>query len=196
MPLLSSEPCLHPHDLFQTESLAHPERRWWVVHTRARAEKSLARAAAQEDVSYFLPLHQHRWRKEGRLFRSWLPLFPGYLFLHADEQERVRLQETRWAAHVLPVADQVSLQQDLMGIYHALCAGVPLTPERHLPVGARVLITSGPLAGLEGTISRQEEKLRLLLEVRFMKQGVSVEVENWMVAPLEARGTERVPATC
>jgi transcriptional antiterminator RfaH len=195
--LLSSEPCVHPDDLFQQPaSLARPERRWWVVHTRARAEKSLARAAGQEDVAYFLPLHQHRWRKQGRLFKSWLPLFPGYLFLHADEAERVRLQETRWVAHVLPVGDQEALQQDLLGIYHALCTGVPLTPEQHLAVGARVLITAGPLAGLEGTISRQEDKLRLLLEVRFMKQGVSVEVENWMVAPLEACTTERMPAAC
>jgi transcription antitermination factor NusG len=195
--LLSSEPCVYPDDLFQQPaSLARPERRWWVVHTRARAEKSLARAAAQEDIAYFLPLHQHRWRKEGRLFRSWLPLFPGYLFLHADEQERVQIQETRWVAHVLPVGDQEGLQEDLLGIYHALCSGVPLTPERHLVVGARVLITTGPLAGLEGTILHRREKVRLLLEVRFMKQGVSVEVEDWMVAPAEARTTERTPAPC
>jgi len=95
-----------------------------------------------------------------------------------------------------PVGDQAALQQDLLGIYHALCAGVPLTPEPHLTVGARVLITAGPLAGLEGTISRQDDRLRLLLEVRFMKQGVSVEVESWMVTPIETHATEHATAAC
>src|SRR5205823_5374650 len=132
-------------ELQSAESLARQDRRWWVVHARSRAEKSLARAAAQEGIPFFLPLYQHRWRKEGRLFKSWLPLFPGYLFIFADDTERMKLREARWAAGVLPVGDQEKLQQDLTGIYHAVCAGVPLTPEQHLQAGARVVITAGPL---------------------------------------------------
>jgi hypothetical protein len=72
LPLLSSEPFLYPDNLFQSlesqsrESRVAEDHRWWVVHARARAEKSLARAAAQDCIPFFLPLHQHRWRKEGR----------------------------------------------------------------------------------------------------------------------------------
>jgi transcriptional antiterminator RfaH len=129
-------------------------------------------------------VHQRRWRKNGRLLKSWLPLFPGYLFIHTDDLGRVALQETNWVARILPVSDQKALKVDLAGIYHAITTGVPLTPEREFQAGARVMITAGPLAGLEGTISRQQEKMRILLEVRFMQQGVSVEIEHWMVTPL------------
>ena len=45
-----------------------------VLHTRARAEKSVARAALRHGIAFFLPLHKRRWRDKGRTFTSCVPL--------------------------------------------------------------------------------------------------------------------------
>lgn len=185
MPILPAEPCLYPERLLQEPDVNPPEgERWWVLHTRPRAEKSLARTASQEEIPFFLPLHTRRWRTNGRLFKSTIPLFPGYLFIRADDGARVKLQSTGWVANVLFVPEQLRLQADLARVHRLITTGLPLTPESRLVPGTRVTITAGPMRGLEGTILRQGTQFRLLLEVQFMRQGVSVEVENWMVTPL------------
>jgi hypothetical protein len=184
MPILPPEPSLYPDNLFQETESPAAEGRWWVLHTRPRSEKSLARVAVRESISFFLPVYVHRWRSNGRLFKSTLPLFPGYLFVHSTDVARVKLQDTGWVANVLPVNDQQRLQTDLVRVHGVMGAGVPMNPEPRLPVGTRVRVTAGPLCGLEGLVVRQSKQLRLVLEVRFMQQGVSVEVESWMVTPL------------
>jgi transcriptional antiterminator RfaH len=195
MPLLPPEPSLYPEDLFQQEQRStDDEHRWWVLHTRPRSEKSLARAAHEDRTTFFLPLYTHRWRKNGRLFKSTLPLFPGYFFVHTNGPGWLRLRETGWVANVLPVADQARLDRDLARLHSVVAAGVPLAPEQHLQKGTRVRVTTGPLSGVEGTVVRQQGKMRLLIEVHFMQQGASMEVEPWMVTPVESMAPNaRVP---
>src|SRR5262249_45371517 len=89
MPLLAAEPFVYPQHLFeQPVSDAVPSSQWWVLHTRARAEKSVARIAHRKEVPFFLPQYTRRWRNQGRLFTAQLPLFPGYVFLYADDEGR------------------------------------------------------------------------------------------------------------
>src|SRR5262245_25467511 len=95
MPLLPPEPAVFPEDLFLREQPSdNGEQSWWVLHTRPRTEKSLARAAWEDQTTFFLPLYTHRWRKNGRLFKSTLPLFPGYLFVYTDAPGWVRLRSS------------------------------------------------------------------------------------------------------
>jgi transcriptional antiterminator RfaH len=59
-----------------------------------------------------------------------------------------------------------------------------LTHEVGFKPGARIEIISGPLAGMEGTILRQGKQLKFYVAVHFLQQGVSAEVESWMIRPL------------
>ena len=105
MPLLSLEPFIHPGQLLDQPDVPAGDGRWWVLHVRPRAEKSLSRRLLDRGTSFFLPLHERHWRNKGRQFRSYLPLFPGYIFLHGDERARVTALETNLVAQVLPVED-------------------------------------------------------------------------------------------
>ena len=187
MPLLPLEPFLFPDDLL-TGALSHapagsPER-WWVLHTRPRAEKSLARCLLGRGSPFFLPLYQREWRSHGRARCSNLPLFSGYVFLFGDGQARLDALDTNHVAGVLPVADQARLYSDLAGVYRLMQAGAPLTPEERLEPGAIVEIASGLLAGLEGKVLRRGKKMKLVVEVQLLQRGVSVEIERWMIRAL------------
>jgi len=183
MPLVRLETALFSPDL-----LERPPReescRWWVVHTRPRAEKALARALHVRNLSFYLPLNTRQWRSRGRFFSSQAPLFPGYLFLHGDEPARLHALETNQVALVLPVPDQVQLEDDLRRLERLICAGGPLRPEERLEPGDPVAITVGALNGLTGRILRRNHHLRFLVEVEFLRRGVSVEIESWMIQPL------------
>jgi transcriptional antiterminator RfaH len=94
---------------------------------------------------------------------------------------------TNVVVNVLPVPDQEQLFADLTRVNHLIGSGSPLKSEVRLEPGTPVEITSGPLAGLEGKILPGGKNLRLLVEVRFLQQGVSVEIESWMCQPLPGR---------
>lgn len=192
MPVLPPEPTVCPPDLFAAE---HPSdhRCWWAVHTRPRAEKSLARKVRSRGGSYFLPLHRRRPSRHGRPVPH-LPLFPGYLFLFGDADDRLSALETNLVARVLPVPDQRQLADDLRRIHHVLASGAPLRPESDFEPGTVVEITAGPLAGLHGQVRRRGSGLRLYVEVHLLRQGVSVEIESWMVEPRPGRGVPALPA--
>ena len=181
MPLLALEPFIHPQHLLEESTPADEALRWWVLHTRPRAEKTLARRFHGLEMPYFLPLHQKQWRAKGRAFRSFLPLFPGYVFLHGDGQARLAALETNLVAQVLPVEDQLQLHADLRRVYHLLSTGAAVTPEERLSPGDPVEIVKGPFAGLEGKVLRRGKQMRFMVEVQFLRQAVSVELEDWMV---------------
>jgi transcriptional antiterminator RfaH len=187
MPLLPLEPFIFPESLLiDPPQFPASAERWWVLHTRPRAEKALARRVRSQQVAFFLPLYKRQWRSQGRLQCSHLPLFPGYLFLHGDGQARDHALKTNLVANCLPVADQLQLATDLMSVYSLMASGSPLSPEERLQPGTRVEILSGPLAGLEGIILRRGKQLRFIIEVQFLQQGVSVEIESWMFRPLDS----------
>jgi transcriptional antiterminator RfaH len=181
MPLLPLEPFVYPEDLLNNPTRTDDEaQRWWVLHTKPRAEKALARRVLNQNISFFLPLYKREWRSRGRLLSSHLPLFPGYIFLHGDGQARQRALETNLVANCLPVGDQVRLWSDLTQVYSLMASGSPLSPEDRLEPGSRVEIVSGPLMGLHGKILRRGKHLKFFVEVEFLQQGVSVEIESWM----------------
>jgi hypothetical protein len=125
MPVLPPEPTVCPQDLFDIDPQPSDERRWWAVHTRPRAEKSLARKVRSHGVSYFLPLHRRRPNRQGSGPIAQLPLFPSYLFVFGDADDRLRALETNLVARVLPVPDQRQLAEDLRRIHQVLTSGAP-----------------------------------------------------------------------
>lgn len=182
MPLLPMETHVSPDDLFSNPAaLESDSSEWWVLHTRPRAEKSLARHFVARNLSFFLPLYQHQWRNRGRLFRAYMPLFASYIFLRGDAESRRSALETNQVVRAIPVSDTEQLRGDLGRVYRMMQAGMLLAPEEQLQPGAAVEIVAGPLTGLEGKIIQRGKQMRFFVEVRLLQRGVSVEIEGWMI---------------
>lgn len=190
MPLLPQEPFLFPDNLLTPEGLENlPDGEWWVLHTRPRSEKALARRCLDHRLRFFLPVYLHKWRNQGRLHRSYLPLFPGYLFLHGDFYARTQALTTNLIARTLAVPDQRRLTTDLERVLRLITSDLPLTPESHVKPGMRVEVVAGPFAGMEGTVVRVDKGLKFIVDIHFLGQGVSVEIERANIQPLSTTGT-------
>jgi transcriptional antiterminator RfaH len=177
-----------PDDLLEEGALRDVAGRlWWVLHTRPRQEKSLARQLHAGHVPFYLPVVSRRCRMRGRTMTSRVPLFPGYVFLLADAEERVAALATCRVARTIRVTDQERLWGDLRQIHRLISCGAPITSEERLVPGMPVEIRSGPLAGLKGKILRTASGRRFVVEVDFIQKGASVLLEDFM---LEKAGQE------
>lgn len=194
MPILDAETSLHPKNLLLELAAQPPERRWWAVYTKARQEKAFARQLVQLDVPFYLPLIPKNNLIRGRRVQSLIPLFGGYVFLFGSDEERVKGLTTNRVSSILTVEDQAQLAHDLRQIAALIDAKAPLTVEQRLAVGDPVRIKNGPMAGLEGIVISRRGKTRLLVSVQMLQQGVSVEIDDFVVEPL-SRGLPTRPNT-
>lgn len=186
MPRLQIETYVQPDDLLlQTGCPVEESSQWWVMHTKARVEKTLARRLCEQNRSFFLPLFQNRMIRRGRVQTSYLPLFPGYLFVYGTEDDRLQTLKTNLVVQCLDVLDQAQLYQDLHNVYRLMESGDALSPESRLEPGRPVEVVHGPLRGMEGHVIRRQNKLRFLVEIRLLQRGVSVEMESWMLSPTD-----------
>ncbi|QVL31152.1 hypothetical protein KIH39_20225 [Telmatocola sphagniphila] len=180
MPVLQREPFIYP-DALLSEPAELPTAEWWVLHTRSRVEKSIARKLLSRNVSFFLPWDARPLPSRQGKSCSYAPLFPGYVFLYGDVYARQIALETNQIASCLKVVDQNRLWSDLTQVYRILQNGESLRPENRLQPGQLVEIVAGPLEGLRGKWLRQGTKGRFFVEVDMLQQGVSIEIDEWMI---------------
>lgn len=184
MPILGAEPDCYPVGLFEgTTELVTGQ--WWVVHTKPRQEKALARSLTASAISYYLPTISRRCSIRGRVTTAQIPLFPGYVFLHADHQQRVVALTTNRIVRCLEVVDQDRLWADLRQVNQLIVSGLPITPESQISIGSTVQVISGPLAGLQGTVLKSASGRRFLIKVDFIQRGASVSIDDFALESLD-----------
>jgi transcription antitermination factor NusG len=183
VPVLEKQPMVWPECLFQSE--ADFRGRWWVLHVRPRSEKVAARQLRHRGVPHFLPQYERRQRYQRRLVCSHLPLFPGYVFVVLGEEfelnEALHLRER---VGLLEVHNQCEIQRELRDIERLLQSGEPVSREERLQPGARARIVRGPLAGICGQVVQNKRGLKFVLQVEFLQQGASLEVDSNLLEAL------------
>ena len=181
MPILPRERSLLPDDMFADDRVRYRGSRWSVIHTRPRAEKALARHLSRDGTPFFLPLFQKVSRQQRRTIETWLPLFPGYVFILADREQLSAVFMTNLVANCLAVDDQQRLRNDLKCVHNLIESGASLSPEERLQQGMEAEIIAGPLKGHRGIVLRRRSGLRFVLQVNFLQQGASIEVDGSLI---------------
>jgi transcription antitermination factor NusG len=184
MPILAPETNLFPENLLLDFTARCEDRRWWAVYTKSRQEKSLARQLIGLDIPFYLPLIPRVTNIGGRRVKSQVPLFNGYLFLYASDEERVQALSTNRIAQAWSATMTSELTRDLQNVQALIESGVPLTTEGQLSAGQRVRVKHGALEGLEGVVISRRGEDRLLVSVQFLQQGVSIQIKDYLLEPI------------
>ncbi len=161
-----------------------PNKRWCVLYTRSRREKKIAEQCRRFGIRHYLPLRKSITGRRGRRYAAMVPLFPGYVFVYMDWADRRRLFQTNHVAQAIDVLDQEKLLSELRDIRQVEESGSFLHPVSKIAKGKRVRILDGPLAGLEGTISRLKGKSCVVIKVDIIHQAVACEIDTGMVVPV------------
>ena len=185
MPILPKQQDIYPDDLLDVvERGAGREPqfaggRWVAFYTLSRREKDLMRKLQAAGVPFYAPMVRRRLHSPGgRVRASYVPLFPGYVFSLVDDEQRRAALATNTVARWIPIVDERMLVDDLRAIKRLIDTEKPLTPEARIEPGQAVRVRSGALRGLEGTVVKRRGAERLVVAVRFLNQGASIELED------------------
>lgn len=165
---------------------AQSELSWYAVQTCARHEKRVQERLDERAIECFLPLYEMTSRWKDRNVRLQLPLFPGYVFVHMDLTERLKVLQTAGVvkfvgfgvtATPLPNEEMATLRRGLLG-------GVRVEPYPYLKVGRRARVKSGPFQGMVGILLRRKNAERFVISLDAIARSMVVEVDVGTLSPL------------
>jgi len=158
-------------------------KRWFAVQVRPKAEKVISCSLAVKGYECFLPTYWQKRRWSDRVVDTEWPLFPRYLFCRMDTthlSQASRIVDTPGVTRIVsfggppvPVADsEIEALQKLMN------SSLAREPLAYLPLGTRVRVKSGPLAGVEGLVLPGGNLNKIVLSVQFLNRSVSVSFDG------------------
>ena len=160
---------------------------WNVVCTRSNYEHKVAQDFALKDIVHFLPgtLATRQWKdRKKRIFE---PLFPGYLFtrFRADHGDRLEILKTPGVVRILSLgaSPQPVPDGEIESIRRLLASGATYASHPFLKEGSWVRVRRGALAGVEGTLLRHRNSVRLIISVDVLSRSVATELDASDVEP-------------
>jgi transcription antitermination factor NusG len=145
-------------------------------------------ALSERGIEVFLPMREVVSRWKDRKKKVWLPLFPGYLFVHHEDtpENRYRVLNLPGAVRFVGFGGSAEPVPDsqIDAIRRFLEAGLSADPYPYVRLGTRVEVTAGPLKGVVGVLVEKRRHLRFVLQVDLIRQAVAVDIDASDVRPL------------
>ena len=159
--------------------------RWHAIYTCSRHEKSVSRQLREKQIDCFLPLYRSVRRWKDRRKELELPLFPGYVFVHIDDEDRLRVLQSPGVTYFVSCGGRPAVIEDreLESLRSGVMNGACAEPHPYLKVGRRVRVKHGPMAGMEGILVRKKDRYRVVISIEIIMRSVAVEVDEADVEP-------------
>jgi transcription antitermination factor NusG len=155
------------------------EPKWHVLFVRSNQEKRVAQHLSCRAVEHFLPTYESVRQWQDRKVKLISPLFPGYIFVRLSLVDRskallvpnvVSLVGTRNTPSV--IADE-EIEWIRCGTAHGKAE-----PHPYLKAGDPVVITVGPMSGMEGSLICMHNCTRILVRVNSISRAFTVEIDS------------------
>ena len=156
------------------ENAKTDERHWFALYTKPRSEFKAAEQLELIEVNYYLPVVTNIKQWSDRKKKVTEPVMRGYIFIKADEHERLRSLEQysivrcvseRGKPAVIPDWQIENLRKmlDYEGDFYVMNGLVP---------GKKVKIKEGPFAGVEGIYRESENDKTLAVSIELLNRSV------------------------
>lgn len=172
----------------------YAELPWFAIKVRVKSESGAITALREQGFDCFFPSRRERRTYCDREKVVECAVFPGYIFCRFDPERKLRILNTRGVNYIVgfgggmtPIADA-----ELDAVRRAVAAGA--LPVPYLNVGQQVRIQHGPLAGIEGILTRSCGASRVVVSIELLQRSVAVNIhENEVSAeftPLVSPGSQ------
>jgi transcription antitermination factor NusG len=150
-------------------------QKWYALYTRARHEKFVESELLKKGIEAFTPKIKLRKKWSDRIKYIEEPLFKSYCFARFSLNNKVKVL-SQWGVvtivnfrgQLVPVEDSV-----INSLIILVENGVKLDPCPYLKEGDKVIITKGPLKGVEGyVIEKRNESATLVVSVDAIASSV------------------------
>ena len=161
---------------------------WYAVTTKPRYESATARHLRCKGFDELAPVYRTRRRWSDRFKEIEQPLFPGYLFCKFTFEQRLHVLNTPGVTSIVGFGKQPAAVDDseIAAIRSIVDSGVRAWPWPYLRAGQRVRIEDGCLRGLTGTLVRENDCWRVVVNVELLQRAVMVEIDRDLLRPVMA----------
>ena len=151
---------------------------WYAAYVLPRREQSIVRQLDLRQIDSFLPTSEsvHVWKNRQRV-RVTQPVFPSYIFVRTNRQERLRVVQTPGVVNLvgnshgpLPLRDS-----EIEFLRSEFCRG-RIEPYNGIAIGEKVCIKFGLMAGIHGVLVKKKNSLRFVVNIEMINQNAAVEV--------------------
>lgn len=140
------------------------KKKWFVLYTKANAEKKVAKRVKRRGLETYLPLHTVKRKWSDRVKLVDVPLFQSYVFVKCVQEELFSILEVRGMAYVVfqDKKPAVVMDEEIEAIKEFL---VMAKDKDIFSVGDDVDIVCGPFKDYPGQIiDIDEERVCLVLD--------------------------------
>jgi transcription antitermination factor NusG len=152
---------------------------WYALFVRYQHEKFVALGLSNKNIETYLPLCNSTRQWQDRAKQLWLPLFPSYVFVRENARNQLQIVSTPGVIHIVRFGgrpaivsqSQINAVRKILGGHHVV------EPHPYVSAGDRVRVKTGPLAGLEGILTRKKNRAQLVISMEMLGRSASVEIE-------------------
>ena len=157
-------------------------KKWFVIHTKPRNERKVLEQVVGKEIEAYLPMIETIRFWSDRRKKVQVPLFPGYVFVHGNETERINAISNTYGAIKYVMFQKrhaVIKDEEISNIMISLKAPDRVRIEdTHIMVGDLVEITYGLFKGLKGFITQIRGNYKLTVNIVELNTTFSVHLSN------------------
>jgi len=163
----------------------HSFTKWYALTVRYQHERQTERALQSKGLETLAPFYRSRRQWSDRVKDVELPLFAGYVLCKFALTERIPVLDTPGVAKIVGFGGAMVALEDreIADIQRLLASNLPIEPWPYLKPGDRVRVERGALRGLEGSLLRTKDGLRLVIGVELLQRSITVELDQDSIVP-------------
>jgi len=160
-----------------------PPPRWYALTTKPRLEKATATHLRLKGFDELTPTYRTRRRWSDRIKEIEQQLFPGYVFCRFTYEQRMAVLTTPGVVSVVGFGKTPAAIDDaeIDSIRSIVKSGARTSPWPYLRAGQRVRIERGCLEGVAGTLVRENDSCRVVVNIEILQRAVAVEIDRDLV---------------
>lgn len=159
-------------NLNETEIIKN--KSWFALYTKPRHEFKAAAYLKEVDIEYFLPTvtKVRQWSDRKKKIEE--PILRGYIFISADERDRVRALEFESIIRCLFEHGRPAIIPDwqIVNLKNFLSKETDFFVNNGLLPGVKVMIKDGPFTGVIGTILEADNQKSISVSIDLLNRAV------------------------
>lgn len=170
----------------EAEPVPHVERkpdittRWVAVNTHPHRERVAVENLVRQQFKVYCPTELRRVRHARRVHDVARPIFPGYIFAQVAPDLSLwrSILSTHGVRSVISYGDRPAFVESgfIEGLRAREVDGVITRPITPYKIGQEIRLNGGPFDGLVATIVEMNDKDRLVLLMRLLRQEIRLRV--------------------
>ena len=155
-------------------------KNWIAVYTKSRHEQVVVNELNKININSYCPMFKERRQWSDR--KKWVnfPLFRSYVFANIELKDSIYILKTIGVNSIVKFQDKISIIPDqvIENIKNIIEGGFKVEKADYFIKGDEVIVTSGPLKGLDGIVLDLKGDSKIIMKIEAIKQALSVEISS------------------